>query len=600
VLFFICLPALAQDHSVMQDSIKKLLPALPADTHKVNLLNKLAGSFLPTNTDTMVSHAQEARALAEKLHYNKGIADASNLIAIDSRLKGDYSASLEDFFRCIALYEKEKEGAKQAGVYIQLAQVYKDMSGLNQTEEYIDKGTSYSQQSYLLYSSLKDTAGMVNSLNMAGILNRDKGKVFGKLHYYDTAYQAYQEALGLISRSGKGAAYTGRLYNNLSQVFLEYRNDYRQALDYLFKAVAFNQANSNFNSLSFNYGNISHAYVLLHDYNQALQYAHKMLESVKEQHKPERMNNAWNQLYEVFEARGTMDSALHYYVLADQLDDSLNNVKKTNEVMHLQTKYETVQKEAQILRLQSEGADKNKRITFLAIGIIGFALLAGSMIWLYSRVRKQRQQIALQSKHMEMMMKELHHRVKNNLQIVSSLLSLQTYKVQDEEAVSVLRESQQRVQAMSFIHQRLYKTEDLTAVNMKEYLSDLAESLLSTYGFQRDQFDLQIKIDREMIDIDKALPIGLVINEMITNALKYAYAGIQHPSLLIGLTEDATNMTFVIRDNGIGINEQAWKQKSNSFGKQLITALCKQMRAKQALVVDGGTAFTLIIPKQVA
>ncbi len=108
-------------------------------------------------------------------------------------------------------------------------------------------------------------------------------------------------------------------------------------------------------------------------------------------------------------------------------------------------------------------------------------------------------------------MKELHHRVKNNLQIVSSLLSLQTYKVQDEEAVLVLKESQQRVQAMSFIHQRLYKTESLTAVNMKEYLTDLAESLVSSYGYNRDDFDLHIAVDKEMLDIDKALPIGLII-----------------------------------------------------------------------------------------
>jgi len=199
-----------------------------------------------------------------------------------------------------------------------------------------------------------------------------------------------------------------------------------------------------------------------------------------------------------------------------------------------------------------------------------------------------------------MMMKELHHRVKNNLQIVSSLLSLQTYKVQDEGAVSVLRESQQRVQAMSFIHQRLYKKEELTAVNMKEYLTDLAESLLSSYGFNRDHFDLQIKIDREMMDIDKALPIGLIINEMITNSLKYAYRDIQHPSLLISVTEDTHHMVFVIKDNGIGINEEAWKQKGNSFGKQLIGALCKQMRAKQTLVINEGTEFTITIPRQVA
>lgn len=103
-----------------------------------------------------------------------------------------------------------------------------------------------------------------------------------------------------------------------------------------------------------------------------------------------------------------------------------------------------------------------------------------------------------------------------------------------------------------------------------------------------------------MMDIDKALPIGLIINEMITNSLKYAYRDIQHPSLLISVTEDTHHMIFVIKDNGIGINEEAWKQKSNSFGKQLIGALCKQMRAKQTLVINKGTEFTITIPRQVA
>jgi len=212
-------------------------------------------------------------------------------------------------------------------------------------------------------------------------------------------------------------------------------------------------------------------------------------------------------------------------------------------------------------------------------------------------VLRQNKKIKKQEGHLNYLMKELHHRVKNNLQIVSSLLSLQTYKVQDEGAVLVLKESQQRVQAMSFIHQRLYKTETLTAVNMKEYLTDLAESLVSSYGFNRDDFDLYIKVEKEMMDIDKALPIGLIINEIVTNSLKYAYGNVNQPSLHISLTDEDTKLICDIKDNGIGINEQQWKQKGNSFGKQLITALCKQLRAQQTLVVDEGTRFTITIPK---
>jgi two-component sensor histidine kinase len=301
-----------------------------------------------------------------------------------------------------------------------------------------------------------------------------------------------------------------------------------------------------------------------------------------------------------FAATHRYDSALYYYKQADALDDSLNNVAKTNEVMALQTKFETRKKETEIQQLHTDSLVKNRQIVFLVSALVIFALLAVCMVWLYYRIRKQRQQITGQSKKLEVMMKELHHRVKNNLQIVSSLLSLQTYKVQDEEAVLVLKESQQRVQAMSFIHQRLYKTESLTAVNMKEYLTDLAESLVSSYGFNRDDFDLHITVDKEMLDIDKALPIGLIINELMTNSLKYAYSGTHRPALNITLTEEDTKLVCTIKDNGVGLDEQQWKTTKKSFGKQLITALCKQLRAQQSLVVNAGTQFTITIPKQAA
>lgn len=600
MLVFVCPPALAQDRAAWQDSTRKALTALAADTATVNLLNKLAASYIQTNMDSTIHIARQAKALAEQLKYEKGLADATIYIATATRSKGDYTTALEEFLLAIGIYEKLKAIAPQADGHLQVAQVYKDMSGHNLTEEYLNKGIQYAQQSYKLYQSVTDTAGLANALNMLGIIYRDKGKIPGKQHYYDTAFYQYNKALQLIGLSHKGTAYTGKLYNNISQVYLEYKKDYHKSLEYLFQAVEFNKRNNNFSSLSFNYGNISSAYVKLQDHTRALFYARKMEETALQLKRPERLVNAYRQLHESFKAGGKPDSALYYYVLADNLDDSLNNVAKTTEVVNLQTKYETAKKESQIQKLQVEGDTKNRRILLLVIGIILFAGLAACMIWLYRRVKKQRQQITLQSKNLEMMMKELHHRVKNNLQIVSSLLSLQTYKVQDEGAVSVLRESQQRVQAMSFIHQRLYKKEELTAVNMKEYLTDLAESLLSSYGFDRDGFDLQIKIEREMMDIDKALPIGLIINEMITNSLKYAYRDIETPSLLISLTEDINHLTFVIRDNGIGINEEHWKQKSNSFGKQLIAALCKQMRARQTLVVNEGTEFTIMIPRQVA
>ena len=568
------------------------------DTARVNRLNQQAKTFnIAGKPDSALPLLQASTRLATQLHYRAGEGEALFQTSDFYRQKGNYPTALEKLLESQHISEELKDVSKQAQINVLLALLNKDISGANQTESYLATGIAYSRVAYALYAKTLDTGGMINSLNTAGIIYRDMGKVWGRHKNYDSAFDAYTKALSLVARSGKGKPNLPRLYNNISQVYLEYKKDYPTALAYLLKAMHYNDSTHNINSLSYNYGNISNAYVQLHRYDEGLLYARKMLQTAQALKKPERVQNAELQLYRAFEAKAQMDSALYYYVKADMLGDSLTNLSKTRQVADLQTKYETVKKEVEISRLQTEGSDKNKRITILIVALALFIVLAACMIWLYQRVVKQRQRITQQSAQLELMMKELHHRVKNNLQIVSSLLSLQTNKLQDEGAISVLKESQLRVQAMSFIHQRLYKKDSLTEVNMKEYLTDLAELLLSTYGYDRDGFDLQISANKEMLDIDQALPIGLIINEMMTNALKYAYTGVDRPSLHIILTDSVQQLVCLVKDNGIGLDESKWKQKSSSFGKQLITALCKQLRAQQSLVVDRGTQFTITIPK---
>ena len=250
--------------------------------------------------------------------------------------------------------------------------------------------------------------------------------------------------------------------------------------------------------------------------------------------------------------------------------------------------------------LNTENKIKNTRIVWLIIGLVIFVILAVGLVALYQRVQKQKILLAAQATRLETMMKELHHRVKNNLQIVSSLLNMQTYKMRDEESINALKASGQRVQAMSLIHQRLYKTDELTAVNLREYITDLAESLLQSYGYTLSNFDLQIEVEQELIDVDTALPIGLIINELITNAMKYAYAHVPHPALNISLTNQGHTMCLKVKDNGEDFNEVSWSQSKGSFGKQLIVSLCRQLRAKQSVIVNKGTEFKIIIPQKAA
>ena len=199
------------------------------------------------------------------------------------------------------------------------------------------------------------------------------------------------------------------------------------------------------------------------------------------------------------------------------------------------------------------------------------------------------------AKQIKLLMKELHHRVKNNLQIVSSLLSLQSFRIKDKAAADAVREGQHRIEAMSMIHQRLYTHDNITEVNIKEYVTDLSESLMLAYGYNRNNFELKLLIENEMMDVDKAIPLSLIINELVTNAFKYAYTGIANPVLTITLTKAQSDIQLFIADNGKGINMQEW-QTNKGYGKELVQTFTKQLDGEMSVTVDSGTIFKITFP----
>jgi two-component sensor histidine kinase len=597
----ICLFAEAQN--ISRDSLNRLSNRFnrdnPVGIERVRRLNELAAQYMKMHIDTGFLYAGRAKALAEELRDTPGLAKALFNITLYYENKPDYSKALDHALQAITQYEYLNDHKGLAETFGEISMVYKNFAGEKITEDYLAKGIEYSKKGLNEAILAKDTFLMVLNLNVAGITYRDWGKKPGKAFYYDSAFHCYSRAIGLAN-TGKAVGYKARLFNNISQVYTEYKKDYNKALEFLMKAIALNQENDRITSLTYNYGNVSANYMKLGDKKMALKYAHKTFELAKQSQLPSRIQNAYGQLYEVYEWLGRYDSALYCYKQMTAIGDSLLNIQKASQISDAITRYETVKKEGEIKVLSVANAAKTKNIYGLLIGLLITAILAVALGFLYRRVQWQKQQLSNQSAKLELMMKELHHRVKNNLQIVSSLLSLQSYRLHDAEAKAAMNESKQRVQAMSLIHQRLYKTDMLTSVNIKEYITDLSSSLMSSYGYDDDHFDLQLHIQQELMDVEKALPIGLIINELITNAFKYAYNGIESPSLYISLEEQQEQLQLTIKDNGTGMDMALWNKKSGSFGKQLIGSLCNQLRAKQLVNIDNGTEFTLIIPVKAA
>lgn len=199
------------------------------------------------------------------------------------------------------------------------------------------------------------------------------------------------------------------------------------------------------------------------------------------------------------------------------------------------------------------------------------------------------------------LLKEIHHRVKNNLQIVSSMLYLQGKEIKDERDRELFADSQSRVRSMALIHERLYQSEDLNQVDFSQYVPSLVETLFSTYRNEDQHVSLCIEVEDLMLDLDRAIPCGLMINELVANSLKYAFPTGQAGKISIHLRlKDNELVELVVADDGIGLPVEFDIKNSNTLGLQLIHILTRQLSGSLSVRKgEGGAQFTIIFPLEI-
>ncbi len=212
-----------------------------------------------------------------------------------------------------------------------------------------------------------------------------------------------------------------------------------------------------------------------------------------------------------------------------------------------------------------------------------------------ARKRVEEQLLAsLQEK--DVLLKEIHHRVKNNLQIISSLLNLQASNVQDADVRGHFQDSQNRVRSMALIHERLYRSEDLARIHFRSYLQDLTDQLLRSYQAPDERIRVRIEADEILLDTNQAVPCGLLINELIANALKHAFPDGKTGTVLVAMRCTPGGYQLVIQDDGVGFPAGLDHRKTPSLGLQLVNSLVRQLEGTIELNRGPGTQFTIEFP----
>ena len=196
-------------------------------------------------------------------------------------------------------------------------------------------------------------------------------------------------------------------------------------------------------------------------------------------------------------------------------------------------------------------------------------------------------------KEKEVLLKEVHHRVKNNLQVISSILNLQSSFVRDKGTISILKEGQNRIKSMSFIHEILYQTKNFSEVNFANYLNNLTTNLYQTYAVDGENVRLKKEINNINVSLDQAIPCGLITNELISNALKYAFPDNRKGTIFIGLKSRNKKTEIRIEDDGVGLPKNFDVEKSESLGLQLVYTLIEQLDGTIKVSSKKGTKYLI-------
>lgn len=376
--------------------------------------------------------------------------------------------------------------------------------------------------------------------------------------------------------------------------------DYDKAGFYVQRLLAITNRNLNKLILSNCYENAIRYFTQTHQFDEAevyLEKNEKLLDSLKDL---VAMTRNYDQWFTLDTMRGEWRSAALHSNRFNKIKDEAFSQEKNKALAQLQVEFEVDKKENEIRLGQADLRQSNMTRNISIGAVVVLALAGGLLYWQYRQKRRAYRAEELsnsQLRHLlsekEWLLKEIHHRVKNNLQIVLSLLNSQSAYIDNENALTAIRESQHRVYAMSLIHQKLYGTENVSSIDMARYIGELVTYLADSFDtWQRIHFELSI--EPVELDVSQAVPLGLVLNEVITNSIKYAFPDGRNGVISVSLSSAALHhCVLTISDNGIGIPTSTAEKRSGSLGMSLIEALTGNLEGALSIENNNGTTVTI-------
>jgi len=612
-----------------EESLEKSRYALDVFTNlniplgKAGALNKMGFSYWNMGDfNQAITYFEKALQIARTEKDSSWIARTTNNLGAVHWGLSNYNTALE-------LFQNALEIRTSMGYKRGMSLISNNIGLIYQVWKLYDEAMAYHNRALLIAREIDDASVQAYSYHNLGTCYEAKKEYDQALDYYQKAYSGYMEA-------GEQGGATSLALRSIGDIYF-IRKDLKRALTYYQKALSDANLFNNVFRMAYAQHSLGKTFAEAARFDSARYYINASLNTSREMGYEDVTRDNYYVLSRLEEESGNLDKALDYFKIAASVNDSIFNKEKIAKFTELQIRYnmEKQNQENELLRQKNEiqslqiRRDRIIRISLIAGSV--FVLIILFLIYYQSRMlqrtntalerqnaeilkmneekedlirrlekeneerRRAEKRIAMLLQDKELLLKEVHHRIKNNMNTMKSLLSLQAKTIEDAKAAEVLKDAGSRIQSMGLLYDKIYRSENIRALSAREYIPQLVEEIVAVFP-NCEKVQIETEIEDVTLPVDILSPLGIITTELVTNAMKYGFEEVEKGHLQLRFRRMDGKVKYEIRNNGQALPEDFSIEDSRGFGLRLVNMLVQQLDGKIHTGKGRETCFMITFP----